>query len=71
MSTTPLDVIILTTGRGAHMYSKMPKVLYRIGGKPTVEHIIDTAAILNPQNIRVVIGHDKDQILDTVKHDVV
>jgi len=53
------------------MYSKMPKVLHRVGGKPMVERVIDTAAALNPQNICVVIGHGKDQVLNTVKRDVV
>ena len=49
----------------------MPKVLHRIGGLPMVERVIDTAASLNPQNICVVIGHGKEQVLDTVKRDVV
>ena len=71
MSTTPLNIVILAAGKGTRMYSKMPKVLHRIGGKPMVERVIDTAAALHPQNICVVIGHGKDQVLDTVKRDVV
>ena len=71
MSTTPLNIVILAAGKGTRMYSKMPKVLHRIGGKPMVERVIDTAAALRPQNICVVIGHGKDQVLDTVKRDVV
>ena len=71
MSATPLNIVILAAGKGTRMYSKMPKVLHRIGGKPMVERVIDTAAALNPQNICVVIGHGKDQVLDTVKRDVV
>ena len=71
MSAAPLNIVILAAGKGTRMYSKMPKVLHRIGGKPMVERVIDTAAALNPQNICVVIGHGKDQVLDTVKRDVV
>ena len=71
MSATPLNIVILAAGKGTRMYSKMPKVLHRIGGKPMVERVIDTAAALNPQNICVVIGHGKDQVLETVKRDVV
>ena len=71
MSATPLNIVILAAGKGTRMYSKMPKVLHRIGGKPMVERVIDTAAALHPQNICVVIGHGKDQVLDTVKRDVV
>ena len=71
MSATPLNIVILAAGKGTRMYSKMPKVLHRIGGLPMVERVIDTAAALHPQNICVVIGHGKDQVLDTVKRDVV
>ena len=71
MSATPLNIVILAAGKGTRMYSKMPKVLHRVGGKPMVERVIDTAATLNPQNVCVVIGHGKDQVLDTVKRDVV
>jgi len=71
MAQTALNIVILAAGKGTRMYSKMPKVLHRIGGKPMVERVIDTAAALNPQNICVVIGHGKEQVLDTVKRDVV
>ena len=71
MAQTALNIVILAAGKGTRMYSKMPKVLHRIGGLPMVERVIDTAASLNPQNICVVIGHGKEQVLDTVKRDVV
>ena len=67
MAQTALNIVILAAGKGTRMYSKMPKVLHRIGGLPMVERVIDTAASLNPQNICVVIGHGKEQVLDTVK----
>ncbi|HGG9288870.1 TPA: bifunctional UDP-N-acetylglucosamine diphosphorylase/glucosamine-1-phosphate N-acetyltransferase GlmU [Neisseria meningitidis] len=71
MPQNTLNIVILAAGKGTRMYSKMPKVLHRIGGKPMVGRVIDTAAALNPQNICVVIGHGKEQVLDTVKRDVV
>ena len=71
MAQTALNIVILAAGKGTRMYSKMPKVLHRIGGLPMVERVIDTAASLNPQNICVVIGHGKEQVLNTVKRDVV
>lgn len=71
MSPNPLHIVILAAGKGTRMYSKMPKVLHEIGGKPMVERVIDAAASLNPQNICVVIGHGKEQVLEKVKRDVV
>ena len=63
-----LHIIILAAGKGTRMYSKLPKVLHQIGGKPMLEHVIDTAAQLNPQSINVVIGHGKDWVLQTLSH---
>ncbi|WP_260244698.1 bifunctional UDP-N-acetylglucosamine diphosphorylase/glucosamine-1-phosphate N-acetyltransferase GlmU, partial [Neisseria meningitidis] len=71
MPQNTLNIVILAAGKGTRMYSKMPKVLHRIGGKPMLGRVIDTAAALNPQNICVVIGHGKDQVLNAVKRDVV
>ncbi|KLR86156.1 hypothetical protein M688_06980, partial [Neisseria gonorrhoeae SK22871] len=71
MPQNTLNTVILAAGKGTRMYSQMPKVLHCIGGKPMVERVIDTAAALNPQNICVVVGHGKEQVLDTVKRDAV
>lgn len=71
MSQTPLNIVILAAGKGTRMYSKMPKVLHEIGGKPMVARVIDVAAELDPQTVCVVIGHGKEQVLETVKRDVV
>ena len=71
MPQNTLNIVILAAGKGTRLYSKMPKVLHCIGGKPMVGRVIDTAAALNPQNICVVIGHGKEQVLDTVKRDIV
>ncbi len=65
-----LHIVILAAGKGTRMYSKLPKVLHRIGGQPMVERVIDTAQKLNPASISVVIGHGKDQVLETVKRPV-
>lgn len=71
MPHNTLNIVILAAGKGTRMYSKMPKVLHEIGGETMLGRVIDTAAALNPQNICVVVGHGKDQVLDTVKRDVV
>ncbi|MCI4078647.1 NTP transferase domain-containing protein, partial [Klebsiella pneumoniae] len=71
MPQNTLNIVILAAGKGTRMYSKMPKVLHEIGGETMLGRVIDTAAALNPQNICVVVGHGKEQVLDTVKRDVV
>ena len=47
MSATPLNIVILAAGKGTRMYSKMPKVLHRVGGKPMVERVIDTLSLIH------------------------
>ena len=38
-----LAVIVLAAGQGTRMKSSLPKVLHRIGGRPLVGHVLDTA----------------------------
>ena len=71
MNRPNLHIVILAAGKGTRMYSKMPKVLHQIGGRPMLERVIDTAAALNPAQIIAVIGHGKEQVLDTIKRDIV
>ena len=44
------------------MYSKTPKVLHSIGGKPMLARVVETAQSLSPEKIHVVIGHGSEQI---------
>ncbi len=39
------------------MNSGLPKVLQPMAGRPLLQHVIDTARLLDPQNIFVVYGH--------------
>lgn len=71
LGMSDLSVVILAAGKGTRMYSKLPKVLHTIGGVPMVTRVIDAAAALNPKTICVVIGHGKEQVLNSVQRDVV
>ncbi|MGD9107653.1 MAG: bifunctional UDP-N-acetylglucosamine diphosphorylase/glucosamine-1-phosphate N-acetyltransferase GlmU [Gammaproteobacteria bacterium] len=51
-----LSVIILAAGDGKRMRSNLPKVLHEVAGKPLLQHVIDVAKQLKPQNIYVVYG---------------
>lgn len=61
--TSPLSIVILAAGQGKRMRSKLPKVLHPLAHKPLLQHVIDTAQQLNPQQICVVYGHGGEQVL--------
>ena len=65
---TALHIVILAAGKGTRMYSKLPKVLHRIGGRSMLERVIQTARSLNPDAVHVVIGHGKEQVLQQLAH---
>jgi len=44
------------------MYSDKPKVLHALAGKALVEHVLDRASELKPQQICVIYGHGGDQV---------
>ncbi|WP_394278691.1 bifunctional UDP-N-acetylglucosamine diphosphorylase/glucosamine-1-phosphate N-acetyltransferase GlmU [Microbacterium sp.] len=61
-----LAVVILAAGAGTRMKSALPKVLHRIGGRPLVGHVLDTARDLAPAHVVVVVRHERDQVADAV-----
>jgi bifunctional UDP-N-acetylglucosamine pyrophosphorylase/glucosamine-1-phosphate N-acetyltransferase len=64
----PLHVIILAAGQGTRMRSSLPKVLHPIAGRPMLEHVLDAAATLAPEQVHVVIGHGADQVRQRLVH---
>lgn len=70
MTDTPRDsalaVIVLAAGQGTRMKSALPKVLHRIGGRPLVGHVLDTALALRPDRVVVVVRHERDLVADAV-----
>lgn len=61
-----LAVIVLAAGQGTRMKSALPKVLHRIGGRPLVGHVLDTALALGPVRVVVVVRHERDLVADAV-----
>ena len=59
---TPLNIVILAAGKGTRMYSDKPKVLHALAGKPLVQHVLDCAAELKPQQVCVVYGHGGEAV---------
>ncbi|WP_194395820.1 bifunctional UDP-N-acetylglucosamine diphosphorylase/glucosamine-1-phosphate N-acetyltransferase GlmU [Microbacterium atlanticum] len=63
---TPLAVVVLAAGQGTRMKSSLPKVLHRIGGRPLVGHVLDTALALRPERVVVVVRHERDLVAEAV-----
>jgi bifunctional UDP-N-acetylglucosamine pyrophosphorylase/glucosamine-1-phosphate N-acetyltransferase len=57
-----LHIVILAAGEGTRMRSNLPKVLHTVGGKPMLEHLLQTAGGLNPEVIHAVIGSGADRV---------
>jgi bifunctional UDP-N-acetylglucosamine pyrophosphorylase/glucosamine-1-phosphate N-acetyltransferase len=62
------SVVVLAAGKGTRMKSSLPKVLHPIGGKPMVQHIIDTVKKLGATNIHLVYGHGREQLQNKLSH---
>lgn len=60
-------VIILAAGLGTRMKSDMAKVLHKVGGKPMINHVVDTASGVTTDNIIVVTGYQSDRVREAVK----
>ena len=57
-----LEVAILAAGKGTRMNSDLPKVLHEVGGRPMLEHVLETADALGADAIHVVYGHGGEQV---------
>ncbi len=64
-----LDIVILAAGQGTRMRSALPKVLHPVAGKSMLGHVIDTARLLKPQGIHVVIGHGAERVREQLAAD--
>ena len=61
-SAPPLAVVVLAAGKGTRMKSDVHKVLHPIAGRPMLDHLLASAAELEPQRQVVVVGSGREQL---------
>ena len=61
-----LHVFILAGGLGKRMESTLPKVLHCVLKKPMLVHVIETAKLLHPSKIFIVVGKYREIIETTL-----
>ncbi|WND03149.1 bifunctional UDP-N-acetylglucosamine diphosphorylase/glucosamine-1-phosphate N-acetyltransferase GlmU [Temperatibacter marinus] len=61
-----LSVIILAAGKGTRMKSDLHKVLHPIAGKPMIHHLVEAVQDLAPDEITLVVGALKEQVMEAV-----
>ncbi|NUP19646.1 MAG: bifunctional UDP-N-acetylglucosamine diphosphorylase/glucosamine-1-phosphate N-acetyltransferase GlmU [Streptomyces sp.] len=59
----PAAVVVLAAGEGTRMKSATPKVLHEICGRSLVGHVLAAAGELHPENLVVVVGHAREQVV--------
>ncbi|MDR3352102.1 MAG: bifunctional UDP-N-acetylglucosamine diphosphorylase/glucosamine-1-phosphate N-acetyltransferase GlmU [Zoogloeaceae bacterium] len=59
---TPRNIVILAAGQGKRMRASLPKVLHPLGGKPMLQHVLETARALRPRHLVVVYGHGGEAV---------
>ena len=57
-------VIVLAAGDGTRMKSKTAKVLHKIAGQSIIENVLSAVTPLSAKNITVVVGADKDLVVE-------
>ncbi|HEV2279113.1 MAG TPA: bifunctional UDP-N-acetylglucosamine diphosphorylase/glucosamine-1-phosphate N-acetyltransferase GlmU [Acidobacteriaceae bacterium] len=63
-----LGIVIMAAGKGTRLKSRRAKVLHEIGGRPLLAHVIAAAAqVVPPQDILVIVGHQAESVLSTVR----
>ena len=67
--TNNLNIIILAAGKGTRMKSEKLKVLHPLAGKAIIDHVLDTAKLLNPNKIIMVYGHQGEQLKKYLEHE--
>ncbi len=61
------STLIMAAGKGTRMKSDLAKVLHKINNRPMVHYIIDLAKDINSERIILIIGHQKNLVIEACK----
>lgn len=63
-----IAAVILCAGKGKRMNNpNLAKVMATIGGKPLIEHVLDSLAPLSPSRTVLVVGHHRESVMEFVR----
>ncbi|MBL8629966.1 MAG: bifunctional UDP-N-acetylglucosamine diphosphorylase/glucosamine-1-phosphate N-acetyltransferase GlmU [Rhodospirillaceae bacterium] len=62
MTLPPTAAIVLAAGMGTRMKSARPKVMHAVGGRPLVNHVVETLKAVNITKVVVVVGPGMDDV---------
>ncbi len=66
---TKLNIVILAAGEGKRMCSSLPKVLHTLAGRSLLMHVTNTARLLSPDKICIVIGYGGEIVKQSIAGD--
>lgn len=60
-----MRAIIPAAGKGTRLHSEqhLPKVMYKLCGKPLLEHVFGIVDFIEKSDIYVIVGYEKEQII--------
>ncbi len=64
-----LSAILLAAGKATRMKSDKVKVLHEICGRPMLSYVLDACRAVGVKRLYVVIGHDRERVMETYKGD--
>ena len=62
-----IKVIVLAGGKGTRMKSNLPKVLHKVYDKSMIECVYTACNKANVDDIYVIVGHKKDEVIEHLK----
>ncbi|MGD7732886.1 bifunctional UDP-N-acetylglucosamine diphosphorylase/glucosamine-1-phosphate N-acetyltransferase GlmU [Propionibacteriaceae bacterium G57] len=57
-------VVVLAAGGGTRMKSSLSKLLHKVSGHTMLSYAVSAAQALDPQHLVVVVGHNREQVLE-------